>query len=61
MLKKPLKILLILTLTVVGLGALSLVIANSLADKQEKSIESDRQDFLSRFPNSSCNQSALGK
>ena len=58
MLKKPLKILLILTLTLVGLGALSLVIANSLADKQEKSIESDRQEFLSQFPNSSTNQSA---
>lgn len=59
MLIKSLKTFLILSLILLGLGSLSLVVANTLADNQEKSIESDRQQFLSQFPNSASNQSAI--
>jgi hypothetical protein len=58
MLKKQLKIFLITTLILFGLGALGLIIANALASEPEKSIESDRQQFLSQFPDSPTNESA---
>ena len=59
MLTKSLKIFLISTLIIFGLGPLGLTIANVLADNQEKSIESDRQQFFSQFPDSDSNQSAM--
>jgi len=58
MFKKQLKIFLIATLTIFGVGALGLIIANSLASEPEKSIESDRQQFLGQFPESATNESA---
>ncbi len=58
MLKKQLKIFLIATLTLFGVGTLGLIIANALANEPETSIESDRQQFLSQFPDSPTNESA---